>query len=79
MNRHSPTRYLPPPRVPPEEPSSKRRRMERTGQVEMEHLLMELIHCDGGRFDSERTTYSDHSPECALVDDSSGTLGGPWG
>jgi hypothetical protein len=56
----------------PEEPSSKRRRTERSGQVEMEQLHMELRFCDGGRHEGSSQT-RDYSPECALRDDSSGT------
>ncbi|KAF8539230.1 hypothetical protein BDD12DRAFT_838842 [Trichophaea hybrida] len=54
----------------PEEPSSKRRRTERSGQVEMEQLHMELRFCDGGRHEGHSHAF-DYSPECALRDDSS--------
>ncbi|KAA8901717.1 hypothetical protein FN846DRAFT_111428 [Sphaerosporella brunnea] len=53
-----------------EEPASKRRRMGRSGQLEIEQLPMELRYCDGGRYDGPAYT-RDYSPECALRDDSS--------
>ena len=55
-----------------EEHASKRRRTERSGQVEMEQLSMELRYCDGGRYDSSPAYTRDYSPECALRDDSTG-------
>jgi hypothetical protein len=59
-----------------EERSAKRRRLERSGQVEMEQLSMELRYCDGGRYDSGHHLHpyprNLFTPECALLDDDSG-------
>ncbi|KAI5790172.1 hypothetical protein EDC01DRAFT_657865 [Geopyxis carbonaria] len=62
--------FSPSPPAPNVEPANKRRRMERTGQVEMEQLPMELRYCDGGRYDDGRFYSTQFSPECALRDDS---------
>jgi hypothetical protein len=71
LGRPSLVETTPPEPRSPEEPSSKRRRTERTGQMEAEQLPMELRYCDGGRYDGPQYT-RDYSPECALRDDSSG-------
>lgn len=73
-DRESPVSYMSPGGSHPEdEPANKRRRKERSGQVEMEHLPMELMLCDGGLYDGPRAR--DFSPECALRDDESGMSG----
>ena len=58
-----------------EERSAKRRRLERSGQVEMEQLSMELRYCDGGRYDGGHLhpyPRNSYTPESALLDDDSG-------
>lgn len=73
-----------PPSTEPKEPPHKRRKMASQGQYEIEQLPLDLRFCDGGQYENPRM-YSrrEFEPECALMDDSTGTCdldsGEGWG